>query len=49
MALSKETLTMDNWTTFFQRVRNLTTLNPKDDNVNVLMETLQDENINESK
>lgn len=49
MALSAKALTMENWNKFFQRISSLVTLTHKDDNANILIETLQDEDINDGK
>ncbi|XP_039308321.1 uncharacterized protein LOC120359183 isoform X2 [Solenopsis invicta] len=47
MALNEETLTIDKWNTFFHRLTNCVKPNQKDDQLQFLMETLQDTNINE--
>lgn len=49
MDLSEETLTMDKWEKFFQQIRKKTTITHKDDNVNTLIETLHDKDINDGK
>ncbi|KYN00656.1 hypothetical protein ALC62_08565, partial [Cyphomyrmex costatus] len=47
MGLSEETLTIDKWEAFFHRLTSNIKLSQKDDQLQLLMETLQDTNINE--
>lgn len=49
MALSKETLTKEKWEAFFTPIASYIKPSQKDDQLHLLMETLKDENINESK
>lgn len=49
MDLSEETLTLDKWEKFFQRIRSWVPLTHKDDTVNVLIEILEDKSINNGK
>lgn len=49
MNLSKETLSMDKWENFFQRIRSRIPLSHKDDTVNILLETLEDKDIANGK
>lgn len=49
MVLSEETLTMNKWDTFFHHITNLINSSQRDDDLHLLMETLQDTNINEGK
>jgi len=49
MTSSEETLTIDKWDAFFHRLTSCVTLSQKDDQLQFLMETLRDTNINEGK
>lgn len=49
MSLSKEKITIDKWNTFFHNITSCVKPSQKDDQLNLLMETLQDTNINEGK
>lgn len=47
--LSNQNLTVEKWEIFFQKIEGCTHFSSKDDQANTLMETLQENDINDSK